>query len=72
MEKKKSEFAIKISVDITELNEAIEKMEQLIALREKAQQALEVVQHISTACTAQVNTSGNDCKERRPVGWKRE
>lgn len=49
MEKKDAELAIKISVDITELNEAIEKIKEITALCENSQQALDcMVQHIGT------------------------
>ncbi len=49
MEKKDAELAIKISVDTTELNEAIEKIKELTALCENSQQALDcMVQHIGT------------------------
>ena len=41
MEKKDAELAIKISVDITELNEAIEKIKEITALCENSQQALD-------------------------------
>lgn len=39
MEKKENKYMVKISVDTTELDMALEKMKQLVALMEK-QQAL--------------------------------